>query len=91
MDDSLGGCLEGPAFTSLADRVRLAAVDEGIELAFRDQCWIATDVETGEQASDLSMAGAWAHLRDVDVHEVHRRLATRGATIVRPPEFVHET
>jgi hypothetical protein len=76
---------------SLGDRVRRVADDDGVSLDFRDGVWVATDTTTGERASDLSMAGAWAGLRDVDVFTVHGWLEERGAAIVRPPSFLRET
>jgi hypothetical protein len=72
---------------TLGDRIRRSAAEDGITLTFRDSVWIATDTATGDRASDVSMAGAWASLRDVDAFTVHRWLDERGASLVRPPEW----
>jgi hypothetical protein len=73
---------------TLGDRVRRVAAEDGIAFSFQDSVWIATDTATGERASDVSMAGAWAGVRDVDVFTVHRWLDERNASVVRPPEWL---
>jgi hypothetical protein len=74
-------------FETLGDRVRRAAAAEGVSLDYRDGRWTATDTDTGEGATDVSMAGAWAALRETDVYAVHGLLRERGASLVRPPAF----
>lgn len=74
-------------FVSLGDRVRRAAGEAGVTLEYHDGVWTATDATTGERASGVSMAGAWASLRDVDAYTVHGWLDARGATLVRAPAF----
>lgn len=76
------------ALVTLGDRVHRVASQEGISLDYRDGHWTATDTTTGERATDLSMAGAWAGLRETDVYAVHALLEERGASIVRPPAFL---
>jgi hypothetical protein len=75
----------GP-LVSLGDRVRRVAAEGGVSLDYRDGVWVATDTATGERASGLSMAGAWAGLRDVDAYTVHGWLDEADAALVRPPE-----
>lgn len=78
------------SFVSIGDRLRRVVEADGISLTFRDSVWIATDTTTGERASDVSMAGAWAHLRDVDSYTAHHWLDESGVTVVRPPSFLNE-
>ncbi|WP_318568991.1 hypothetical protein [Salinigranum marinum] len=78
------------ALVTLGDRVHEAASQEGISLDYHDGLWTATDTTTGERATDLSMAGAWAGLRETDVYAVHALLEERGASIVRPSAFLDE-
>jgi hypothetical protein len=80
----------GPS-NSIGNRARRVAAEDGVSLTYGDGVWVATDRTTGERASDVSMAGAWAHLREVDVYTVHGWLDERDATVVRPPTFLRET
>jgi hypothetical protein len=81
-------CPSEEALATLGDRVREAASREGISLDYHDGLWTATDTTTGERATDLSMASAWAGLRGTDVYAVHTLLEEHGASIVRPPAFL---
>lgn len=83
--------LSNRSFVSIGDRVRRAVEADGISLTYRDSVWIATDTTTGERASGVSMAAAWAHLRNVDTYTTHRWLHEKGVTVVRPPAFLDET
>jgi hypothetical protein len=60
------------------DRVARLADAADVRLDFRDGVWIATDTTTGERASDLSQAGAWATLRECDVRTIRDHLYTHA-------------
>jgi len=57
-----------------ADRVERLARAADVRLDYSDGVWIATDTETGERASDITQAGAWATLRECDVRTIHDHL-----------------
>jgi hypothetical protein len=53
------------------DRIKACAADAGIRLTYSHGIWVAEDVDTGERASDITIAGAWATLRGESLRDVH--------------------
>lgn len=78
-------CDDLPPVHSLKQQIRRVAADDGVGLRQCGPAWVARDTTTNEQASDHTMAGAWAMLRDVEPAIVYDRLAEAGVDRIPSP------
>lgn len=78
-------CETLPAMHTLKQRIRRVAHEHDIALRQPGPMWVARDTETNEQASDHTMVGAWAMLRDVEPAVIYETLADAGVKALPTP------